>query len=182
MDSNRFKRLAGILTEQTTVNTVGNVRVYDEQAKALLQKYCGWLRAIHLWFHGAHHITRGTNFAGDHGTLYSRIYTEVQNEVDGAIEKVVGVTNEHNLACPIEIIRQAEIIMEKYGSPADVPLHLLPSVGLELEKGYIDFVERLFKHLEAENLVTLGLNDQLAASANAHETYVYLLQQRMKNV
>ena len=57
-----------------------------------LSQYLGMLRAMHLWFHGAHNVTRGAGFGGDHVDLFGRIYLKIQDEIDGAIEKAVGVT------------------------------------------------------------------------------------------
>ena len=150
----------------------------DERAQDLLAHRIGWLRALHLWFHGAHHVVKGTSFSGDHAVLYDRIYTAVQAEVDGAVEKAVGLTGNVGLACPRMAIEAALSIMDRYPSPVDLKAVEMAQVGLQLEQDYIDFVTEMFEELEAADTLSLGLNDQLAASANAHETFVYLLRQR----
>ena len=43
----------------------------------LLAEYLGCVRALGLWFHGAHQLTKGSGFAGDHVDLYGKIYEEL---------------------------------------------------------------------------------------------------------
>lgn len=180
----RFQKLAGILPE--TRNSKGEllteqVRVYDDRAKELIFEVPAWLRAIHLWFHGAHHLTRGTAFAADHSLLYDRIYTEVQDEIDGAVEKAVGVTDDQDMGCPMCLTKHAMKIMERYESPAKLEPRDIAKEGLRMIEDYLDYLNRAFKELEAKGMLTLGMNDQWAASANAHETYAYLLTQRVRS-
>lgn len=151
-----------------------------EDMNECLLKYVSYLRAIHLWFHAGHHLTKGTGFSGDHVELYTKIYTEVQEEIDGAIEKAIGVTEDEALACPLMITKNAISIMEKAGCQVNASAQEIAEAGLRLEKDYLDFLETMFEQLENSGMLTLGLNDQLAASANSHETYVYLLSQRVK--
>jgi len=201
----RFQKLAGILKEQ--VDMVANmnapiastepklapinfdVSVTDEErcdestaleVKNFLAGYVSYLRAIHLWFHAAHHLTKGSGFSGDHTSLYERIYTEVQDEIDGAIEKAVGTTEDEHLACPLMITTNSISIMQEAGCKVNASSLEIAEAGLRLEKSYLDFLEGMFDSLEEMGALSLGLNDQIAASANQHETYVYLLTQRTK--
>jgi DNA-binding ferritin-like protein len=148
--------------------------------KEILCKYPAWLRAIHLWFHGAHHTTRGVGFAGDHAELYDRVYTEVQGEIDGAVEKVIGLYNDEKLACPKCITSKALQILDQYASPAEVEADKIPVVGGQMIKDYLNYLQNTVEHLERSGKLTMGLDDQLYSSANTHETYVYLLNQRAK--
>lgn len=182
----RFQKLAGILTEESKESLQETImesasRPFDMDAKEMLVRYCAWLRAIHIWFHGAHHTTRGVGFSGDHTDLFERIYTAVQDEVDGAIEKAIGITGDQSMGCPKVITREAMTLIERYGSPAEMESKNIAKEGLKIEEDYIAFVERMFRAFEAKDVMTLGLNDQLAASANAHETFVYLLSQRVRS-
>ena len=85
--------------------------------RQVLPIYLGMLRAMHLWFHGAHNLTKGTGFAGDHVNLYGKIYSEIQEEMDRAIEKVIGVTGDEEMGCPIMITTAALEILGVYPSP-----------------------------------------------------------------
>jgi len=52
--------------------------------------------------------------------------------------------------------------------------------SLNAEKKLMLLLEHTFKSLEKQNNLSLGMNDFIAATANAHETYIYLLQQRTR--
>lgn len=180
----RLQKLAGIVNESTkeSLQEMLNeqARPIDEAAKELMFEAPAWLRAIHLWFHAAHHVTRGAGFAGDHGELYDRIYTEVQDEIDGAIEKVVGVTGDQSMACPKCLTGHAAKIIDRYHSPAELKSRDIAKEGLKMIEDYLIFINNAFKNLESKGMLTLGMNDQWAASANTHETYAYLLTQRAR--
>lgn len=150
----------------------------DDRSIDMLVQRSAWLRALHLWFHGAHHVVRGTSFAGDHASLYERIYLAIQEEVDGSIEKVIGLTGSVITACPKILTMRALEIMEEFQSPVEMTPREIAVTGLRMERDYIEYVETIFSELESSGELGLGLNDQLAASANAHETFVYLLGQR----
>ena len=146
----------------------------------LMIPYLQRLRAMTLWFHGAHVLTKGTGFAGDHVNLYGKIYSELVEELDAALEKAVGLSKNENTACPIKITGGALQILNQYPSPADTSALTIAATGLELEEDYLETTANLYKNLKETNSLTLGLDDFLMASANQHEGYVYLLGQRIK--
>jgi len=151
-----------------------------EYLKGYLINYVGSLRALQLWFHSAHILAKGTGFAGDHVNLYGRIYEEVTEEIDSAIEKAVGATNDEVMGCPRVITYKALEVLLDYPVPTNsAPLKIALS-ALALVKSYIAFVEKMFEELEEADELSLGLNDFLAQSANTFEGYAYLLQQRVK--
>jgi hypothetical protein len=61
----------------------------EDIARELMQQYLGYVRAMQLWFHGAHHSARGTSFAGDHGILYTKIYQGFQDHFDDVFITVI---------------------------------------------------------------------------------------------
>jgi len=151
-----------------------------EYLENYLANYVGSLRAIQLWFHSAHILAKGTGFAGDHVDLYGRIYNELIEEIDTAIEKAVGVTNNESLGCPRVITYKALEVLMDYPVPTNsAPLKIALS-ALALVKSYLAYVEHMFTELEEADELSLGLNDFLAQSANTFEGYAYLLQQRVK--
>ena len=151
-----------------------------EYLENYLANYVGSLRAIQLWFHSAHILAKGTGFAGDHVNLYGRIYSELTEEIDTAIEKAVGVTNNEVMGCPRVITYKSLEVLMDYPVPTNsAPLKIALS-ALALVKSYIAFVEKMFGDLEEADELSLGLNDFLAQSANTFEGYAYLLQQRVK--
>ena len=151
----------------------------DRSIEQMVQRVA-WLRALHQWFHGAHFVARGCSYAGDHAFLYDKIYTGIQDEVDGAMEKVIGLTGSEQTACPVMLAHRALNILRRYPSPAGMDPLEIAKTGLMMERDYLDFVSEMFHDMEQRGVLPLGLNDQLAASANTHEGYVYLLQQRAR--
>ena len=149
-------------------------------AEEMLVHYLGMLRGMQLWFHGAHVLTKGAGFSGDHAFLYDKIYTEIQEEMDGAIEKVVGLTQNEMLACPAKITDLAMAVLEHYPTPAGASCLMIASVGLQIIRDYLEGLELLYRDLKQSDELSLGLDDFIMTSANTHEGYVYLLQQRVK--
>jgi DNA-binding ferritin-like protein len=151
-----------------------------EYLEGYLVNYVGSLRALQLWFHSAHILAKGTGFAGDHVDLYGRIYNEITEDIDTAIEKAVGITNNEIMGCPRTITYKALEVLMDYPAPTNAaPLKIAVS-ALALVKSYLAFVEKMFEELEEADELSLGLNDFLAQSANTFEGYAYLLQQRVK--
>jgi len=146
----------------------------------IMLEYCGFLRMIHLWFHGAHHLTSGQSFSGDHVNLYGKIYTEVQDQVDGAIEKSIGLFGEE-CGDPIEVTKKALEIMMEYPSPIEQSPAGIAAVGLQIERDYLEFSKALYTGLKKSGDLSLGLDDFIMANSSAHETFVYLLQRRVKS-
>ena len=153
----------------------------DSQVPAnLLLQYLGSLRAMQLWFHAAHNLTKGTGFGGDHVNLYGKIYIELQDDFDAAVEKAIGLTNNEVVGCPIEITKLALTVLKNYESPTNMSASKIVTTGLEILDGHLGLLSELFYTLESMHALPLGLNDFLMAAANGYETYVYLLQQRSK--
>lgn len=146
----------------------------------MMIEYCGFLRMIHLWFHGAHHLTHGVAFSGDHVNLYGKIYAEVQDQADGAIEKSIGLFGQE-CGDPLALTGKALQIMEEYASPVEQNSAGIAAMGLQIERDFLEFSRTLYDALEESGDLTLGLDDFIMANANTHETYVYLLQQRVRS-
>lgn len=152
----------------------------DVAVKMMVLEYVGFMRAMQLWFHGAHHLTRGESFSGDHVNLYGRIYQAVEDQIDGAIEKGIGLFGDE-LGCPLHITEKALEIMSEYPSPIELKAPAQAAVGLQLEKDFLKFSQNFYSALKQAGAMTLGLDDMIMANANTHETHVYLLQQRIKS-
>ena len=145
-----------------------------------LVNYVGSLRALQLWFHSAHILAKGTGFAGDHVHLYGEIYNELSEQIDTAIEKAVGITDNEVMACPRTITYKALEALMDYPVPTNATALKIALSALALVKSYLAYVEHMFEELEEADELSLGLNDFLAQSANTFEGYAYLLQQRVK--
>jgi len=145
-----------------------------------LANYVGSLRAIQLWFHSAHVLAKGTGFAGDHVNIYGRIYDEVTRDIDTAMEKVVGLTENESVVCPRTMTYKAMEVLMDYPVPTNAAGMKIALSALALVKSYLAFVSQMFSDLEASDSLSLGMNDFLSQSANTFEGYAYQLQQRVK--
>jgi len=154
--------------------------MHNDLLKTSLTLYIATIKAMHAWFHAAHHVTKGVGFAGDHTLLYAEIYGAFEGNLDGAIEKAVGLLNDPCVAQPMSILHGAHDILKDYCDPTSCGSLEIALHALKAEKDFIALTEVLFKNLEAAGCLSLGLNDFLAATANQHETFVYKLQQRVK--
>ena len=90
---------------------------------SLCTKFLGAFRAMHIWFHSAHVMTKGAGFSGDHELLYGRIYNEITDQLDGAMEKVLGLTDDESLLCPKEMTRSTQSALDLYDSPSNSSAH-----------------------------------------------------------
>ena len=147
--------------------------------RSSLQSYIATLRAMQLWFHGAHHVTKGVGFHGDHD-FYSGVYNDFTAEFDGAVEKGIGLTQDLTVADPVAITQAAMSILTRFPSPATTSSLKIAMVGVKVVETYLANVESMFKSLESTGELSLGLNDFLAASANKFEGTLYKLRQRVQ--
>jgi len=145
----------------------------------LLLTYIACTKATEMWFHAAHHVTKGTGFGGDHINIYGRIYTELEEDFDEIVEKGLGLTGDETLADPVSILSMAAGQLSQYPPPSNQDAEYIASNALEVAKAYIAFIEQIYKQFESCGM-SLGLDDQLQGFANKYETYVYLLQQRTR--
>ena len=142
-----------------------------------------WLftvKSAELWFHSAHHLTKGVGFAGDHVNLYGMIYTQLQTEFDGVAEKVLGLTGDETLLCPKHIIKGSLAILEKYPSTSNMSEYDIALTAHKLIMDYCLWENNFHAKLDEAGLLTIGTDDLLSTNASNHEKYAYLLQQRTK--
>ena len=152
-----------------------------EKAKPIMAEYIATTRALHLWFHGAHNVTRGAGFSGDHVFLYGKIYAQIQDDIDGLIEKAVGVFEDEELACPTSITVRAAEILNEYPSPSRMSSLAIAASGKSLLGAYLEFLSHIHESLEEHGVLSLGLSDFVSSAANEYEGFLYLLQQREKS-
>jgi len=152
----------------------------DVAVKMMMMEYIGFMRMMQLWFHGAHHLTRGVSFSGDHVNLYGKIYQTIQDQIDGAIEKGIGLFGDE-CGCPLHLTEKSLEIMSEYPSPIELKAPAQAAIGLQIEKDFLKFSQAFYDELKRMGAMTLGLDDMIMANANVNETHVYLLQQRIKS-
>ena len=162
------------------ISIQGHEQKDNKLLKVRMSQYIAMLRGMQLWYHAAHHVTRGTGFFGDHADAYGKLYNELSADFDKAVEKAIGLTNDEEMACPVHITKMACQVICKYPSPVSLTSLAMASCALEMEKHHNQLVTAIFHELEDAGCLTLGLDDMLMATVNDHEGHIYMLQQRVK--
>ena len=141
-----------------------------EQATEKLTALLAALRATQ-WSHWTSHWQVSGSY-GDH-ILLERLYSAITEEIDTLAEKVVSYYGPSS----VDPVRQAEV-MTNILKRHSVPDPILRALRMEqvLQAMFLETNNAL----EALGQMSLGLNDYIASAANAHETAIYLLQQRLK--
>lgn len=171
MNSQLWAELLGFARSNSRRTRVASSQAYD---MATLQVLLAVLRGVH-WSHWTSHWqVKGDNSYGDH-LLMQRLYEGVIEEIDTLAEKIAGTYGSDALN-PVD---QAQIMANKL-----LPIAEIQSQGDPIERAL--FVEEalqkifkvIYKNLKERDALTLGLDDFIMATANQHETYLYLLRQR----
>lgn len=149
----------------------------DSDLYSALESMLFNIKAMEVWFHGAHHVTGGVGFAGDHINLYSKIYEDISDDFDSAVEKAIGLLNE-DIACPISIMDGANKIVSSFETPCGRSANEIAKIGLKIISEYIFILDEIYNSLKKSDSLTLGLDDFIMSMANDYEDIVYLLKQR----
>ena len=145
----------------------------------IFRQWIGMHRAMIAWFHAAHHVTKGTGFGGDHVNLYGEIYTKLDEDLDGIIEKGIGLTGDETLADHVSSLSLSATLLSQQPASANQDAETIANNAFEVIKYYVTSIESTYAQFEAAGM-SLGLDDLLQGLANQYETYVYLLQQRSR--
>lgn len=145
-----------------------------------LLSYIGCTKGLQTWFHAAHHVTKGTGFAGDHVNLYGEIYAGISEDLDKLVEKSIMVADTEEVACPIIITSIALKVLNNYDSPANRNADIIATIGLDYMRNHVSNLSEVYRILESQGALSLGMGDYLASASNQYEGYIYLLTQRIK--
>lgn len=137
-------------------------------------------KAAEMWMHAAHHLTKGPAFIAAHESLYGKIYKTIGDDYDTLIEKFIYTLDNEEIACPIMISSLTSKILMKYDSPANLDERSISAMALVLLVDHMKGIERLKEVLKASGMLTLGMDDFLAAAYNQYESYAYKLNQHLK--
>jgi len=144
--------------------------------------YIGCTKAVEMWFHAAHHVTKYQSFSGDHVHIYGEIYEALSEDFDNFVEKSIGLFDNESFADPFYISGLANKVLSDLQSPVDCSSDEIARVGLDVMMMHLSMLENVYNHLEAQDELTLGFDDMLAAAANTYEKYIYMLRQRNKRL
>lgn len=136
-----------------------------------LRLVLAWLRALFFVHWTAHWQSGGPQEYGDH-QLFSRLYRGINDEIDSLAEKLVAYYGESSVDVNSSVIEMASIIRRTQGT----------GVGrsLAMEEAFQQELEGIYKFLKNRGELPLGLDNFLQGVADRHETYVYLLKQRLR--
>jgi hypothetical protein len=146
----------------------------------LLLTYIACTKATEMWFHAAHHVTKGKGFAGDHNILYSKIYNLLGEDLDSLVEKGIGLYDEEQLACPIIISKLASKMVCNFDSPANRGDDEIANIALHVLGYHLSHLEHFYHSIQKSRDFSIGFDDLLASMANQYERYIYMLKQRIK--
>lgn len=129
----------------------------------------GWLKALY-WSHWTAHW----QVLGDYGDhlLLQRLYEGIADQIDTLAEKAVGGYG--NAAVDMMLISQIE--QKILSSCTD---ENLLAQALRLEKAFQQRLNTCYDHLKEGGRMPMGLDDFIMGIAGDHDTYIYLLQQRL---
>jgi len=146
-----------------------------EVVRRLLCDVLGCLRAQYLSYQTSHWQVVGQSFYGNH-LLFARLYESVQAQVDGLAEKLVGYLGREVVSLDHQIKHIAAYTMRW----SQIDCH--HKRGLQSEADLQAALKRSYDGIKQVNAMTLGLDDWIMATANAHEENEYLLQQALTPV
>ena len=127
------------------------------------------LQAIERLHHSAHLQAQGPEAYSDH-LLFQRLYTDVQHEIDGLSEKMVATFGPGVVDADARAADAAELL-DEWQSNDDGPVERALAAELELQ-------DAISGALPQDGL-SAGMENFLQGLADAHETAIYLLQQRL---
>ena len=146
----------------------------NEHKCSLMRLLLAYLRAAH-WLHWTSHWqVKGPTSYGDH-LLLERLYTSLTESIDTLAEKLVGEFGGDSVNAVEQsyfLIGFVNDIAKTENGPIDRAYHI--------EKGLQIILKRVYSKLKATGMMSLGLDDFIMALANAHDTNLYLLTQRLQ--
>jgi DNA-binding ferritin-like protein len=149
-----------------------------EVVRRLLCDVLACLRASYLSYQTSHWQVWqviGGSFYGNH-LLFARLYESVQKQVDELAEKLVGYLGREVVGLDHQIKHIAGYVVRW----SQIDCH--HKRGLQSEVELQQALKRAYEGIKQVNAMTLGLDDWIMATANAHEENEYLLQQALTPV
>lgn len=153
---------------------------YQNIALAELGALVAVLRSAAL-IHQTHHWqTRGDTFYGDH-LLYERLYNETLDGIDRMAERAVGSGNRLLVHPVIQANQVAALVKFFCGDiQADPTPDEYAVVSFMTEVYVLSFLGMVHQSLEASSMLTNGTDNLIQDVSDKHESFVYLLRQRVQ--
>lgn len=140
-----------------------------------LSELLACLRAVYWNYQTSHWQSSGNAAYGDH-LLFQRLYEGMAKEIDNLAEKVVGYYGEElvNAADQADLHAQFQELFAEIADPFER--------GVAIEEDLQIRLSEIYDAMTDDGSITLGLDDFLMALASDHDTHIYLLQQRLKEL
>jgi DNA-binding ferritin-like protein len=166
--------MSALLPEPVMVKAVGHsTSDVPEDCISAMRKVHDILRAQYHNYQTSHWQVMGTSFYGNH-LLFQRLYGSVVEDIDGLGEKLVAYAG-IDAVCPAASLECMLDCVEQWILERD---HL--KRGLKSEHALCESIDALYDSCDRCGFkMPRGLDDFMAALANAHETNKYLLRQAM---
>jgi DNA-binding ferritin-like protein len=165
----------GMLAASSMVRRgIGSLNVSGEPADRLTDVLAA-LRALH-WSHWTTHWqVSGKSFYGDH-LLFERLYSDpIVDEIDGTAERIVAYVGPSAVSAG-NIMSRSQAFVDAWATES-CPYRR----ALKAEKDTQASIKLAYEALKKSGQITLGLDDWLMGLASAHDTNVYLIQQRLRD-
>jgi len=146
-----------------------------EVVRRLLCDVLGCLRAQYLSYQTSHWQVVGQSFYGNH-LLFNRLYESVMLQTDSLAEKLVGYLGRE----VVDLNHQMRHITGYTMAWSQIDCH--HKRGIRSEQDLQAALRRAYDGIKQAQAMTLGLDDWIMATANAHEENEYLLQQALTPV
>jgi DNA-binding ferritin-like protein len=144
-----------------------------EVGSQTLQAVFASMRALHWHYWTAHWQVGGVPQYGDH-LLFTRFYDGLVIEIDAMAEKLVGYFGT-NAVDPHRSLELTHTFLHGFSG-----IECLFERSLKMEETFQALLKGAYNAIKDKTeVMTLGLDDFLMATASAHEANLYLLQQRI---
>ena len=146
-----------------------------EVVRRLLCDVLACLRAQYLSYQTSHWQVVGQSFYGNH-LLFNRLYESVMLQIDSLAEKLIGYLGRE----VVDLNHQMRHITGYTMAWSQIDCH--HKRGIRSEQDLQAALQRAYDGIKQAQAMTLGLDDWIMATANAHEENEYLLQQALTPV
>lgn len=148
-----------------------------EVTESILQmrQLLGCLSGLYLLHWTTHWQTNGDPFYGDH-LLFERLYSAMPEEIDDLAEKMVQMFGKE----AVDAGEHFPVATRFLASWMPEPDPVGRALGAERELQRV--LHETYDMAKASGSLSLGMDDYLMSVANAHETHLYLLQQKMGGI
>lgn len=148
---------------------VSNINEHMSTEEILVEVLSLMQAQYHNYFTN-HWQAKGDNYYGNH-LLFQRLYEGMVEEIDTLAEKIVAYFGGSSVDMS-KVNKRSQFWIDRWNRKSDIVERSINS-----EKDLHNILDKTYNILKERKDMSLGLDDYIMATANAHETNLYLLQQ-----